>query len=658
MDKFFGQDGLLANHLNGYEPRPGQQEMAKQVAHLLATGEESCPEEDQLQADCLLVEAETGLGKTLAYLIPAVQSGRKIVVSTNTRNLQDQILQREIPFIRQYIAPDLRAMCVKGRQNYLCLYRWHQLTSGGQQELFADNEFDDINTWLTETTFADRAELPWMHSGSALWKKLCCLSHFCLGSDCPDATSCYLNRLRREAASSQLLVVNHHLLFSDLAVRRSGFGEVLPRYESVIFDEAHHLENVATTFFGFSFSRYQVIDLISDIERSVQASGLSKKEKQVLSEARSLGGLTEQFASRFPAEKGRFPLAGLFEKLPGLEQAKEQVTGALNSLAEQLEKLKGKDEPWDQYLQRCLDLQSRLETITAESFDDAGEQEQHYIHWFERTEKNLTLSATPIDVAEDLQATLFTRVRHCVFTSATLSTGGSFSYFSKRLGIPEESLTCSFPSPFDYKNRCLLYIPDHEFPEPNAPGYREKLHTQIQTLLTISRGRALVLFTSFQAMDAAFHTLQDIIPFPMLRQGTASRHELLSRFSREKESVLFAVASFWEGVDVPGESLSLVIIDKLPFEVPSDPVIMARINRIKASGGNPFFEFQVPRAILGLRQGVGRLMRRTGDSGVMAVLDVRLFTKGYGKRFLKSLPEAPVSRAQHDVELFFNNQTT
>lgn len=658
MDKFFGQDGLLANHLNGYEPRPGQQEMAEQVAHLLSTGEESSPEEDQLQADCLLVEAETGLGKTLAYLIPAVQSGRKIVVSTNTKNLQDQILQREIPFIRQYISPDLRAMCVKGRQNYLCLYRWHQLTSGGQQELFADNEFDDINTWLAETTFGDKAELPWMHSGSALWKKLCCLSHFCLGSDCPDATSCYLNRLRREAAASQLLVVNHHLLFSDLAVRRSGFGEVLPRYESVIFDEAHHLENVATTFFGFSFSRYQVIDLISDIERSLQASGLSKKEKQVLSEARSLGGLTEQFAIRFPAEKGRFPLAGLFEKLPGLVQAKDQVAVALESLAEQLEKLKGKDEPWDQYLQRCLDLQSRLETITAESFDDTGEQEQHYIHWFERTEKNLTLSATPIDVAEDLQATLFTRVRHCVFTSATLSTGGSFSYFNKRLGIPEDSLTCSFPSPFDYKNRCLLYIPDQGFPEPNAPGYREKLHKQIQTLLTISRGRALVLFTSFQAMDAAYHTLQDIIPFPMLRQGTASRHELLSRFSREKESVLFAVASFWEGVDVPGESLSIVIIDKLPFEVPSDPVIMARINRIKASGGNPFFEFQVPRAILGLRQGVGRLMRRTGDSGVMAVLDVRLFTKGYGKRFLKSLPEAPVSRAPHDVELFFNNQTT
>jgi ATP-dependent DNA helicase DinG len=305
-------------------------------------------------------------------------------------------------------------------------------------------------------------------------------------------------------------------------------------------------------------------------------------------------------------------------------------------------------------MQRCRDLTGRLETITAETFDDADEQEQRYIHWFERTDKNLTLSATPIDVADDLQATLFAGVEHCIFTSATLSTGGSFSYFSKRLGIPEESKSHSFPSPFDYKNRTLLYIPDKSFPEPNGPGYRDRLHNEIKTLITLSRGRALVLFTSFAAMDTACHSLRDELDFPMLRQGTAPRHELLSRFSRETESVLFAVASFWEGVDVPGASLSLVIIDKLPFEVPSDPVIMARVNRIKAAGGNPFFEFQVPRAILGLRQGVGRLMRRSADSGVMAVLDVRLFSKGYGRRFLRSLPSAPVSRKLQDVKTLYS----
>jgi len=654
MEEIFGPQGLLADHLPDYESRLGQQEMAEAVADLLA--EENglmFNEQEQARADCLVVEAETGLGKTLAYLVPAVLSGRKVVVSTNTRNLQDQILKREIPFIRQHIDPDLKAMCVKGRQNYLCLYRWHQLTGGGQHELFENNEFDDINAWLETTVFADRAELPWLHGNSPLWQKLCCLSHFCLGSDCPDATGCFLNRLRREAAACRLLVVNHHLLFSDLAVRRSGFGEVLPRYESVIFDEAHHLENVATTFFGFSFSRYQVIDLISDIERSLQNKSRSKKQQQVLSSARSLGGLTEQFATSFPQEKGRFLLADLLNDRPELEQAKDTVLTALNSLADELDTVKGQDEPWEQYMQRCLDLVQRLEKITAQSFDDCAEQEQHYIHWFERTDKNLTLSATPIDVADDLQATLFTNVNHCVFTSATLSTGGSFSYFNKRLGIPEDTKCCSFRSPFDYANRCLLYIPDKQFPEPNAPGYREILHDQIKTLLTTSKGRALVLFTSFAAMDNAYHCLRDELDYPMLRQGTTSRHELLTRFAEETNSILFAVASFWEGVDVPGESLSMVIIDKLPFEVPSDPVIMARINRIKATGGNPFFEFQVPRAILGLRQGVGRLMRRTGDRGVMAVLDVRLFSKGYGRRFLSSLPAAPVSRKLADVEEFF-----
>jgi len=660
MEDIFGPRGILAEHLEEYEPRPGQQEMAEAVAGLLEKKDGLVfNEQEHHQADCLVVEAETGLGKTLAYLVPAVLSGRKVVVSTNTRNLQDQILKREIPFIQQYIDPDLKAMCVKGRQNYLCLYRWHQLTAGGQHELFADNEFDDINSWLATTIFADRAELSWLHSNSPLWQKLCCLSHFCLGSDCPDGSGCFLNRLRREAAASRLLVVNHHLLFSDIAVRRSGFGEVLPRYESIIFDEAHHLENVATTFFGFSFSRYQVIDLISDIERSLQncskSSRLShsKKQQQVLSAARSLGGLNEQFTARFPREKGRFPLAGLLEDQPELARARDTVLAALHSLTDELDTVKGQDEPWEQYMQRCLDLGQRLEDITAEPFDDTSEQEQRYIHWFERTDKNLTLSATPIDVAEDLQATLFANVEHCVFTSATLSTGGSFSYFNKRLGIPENTDTCSFPSPFDYANRCLLYIPDIQFPEPNGPGYRETLHERIRKLLTLSRGRALVLFTSFQAMDSAWYCLRDDCDFPMLRQGTASRHELLNRFAGETDSILFAVASFWEGVDVPGESLSMVIIDKLPFEVPSDPVIMARINRIKAVGGNPFFDFQVPRAILGLRQGVGRLMRRTGDRGVMAVLDVRLYSKGYGRRFMTSLPEAPVSRDLQDVEKFF-----
>ena len=654
MKNIFGPKGVLAAHLQDYEVRTGQLKMANAVAGLLAEDDEYfCEEQEGQPASCLVVEAETGLGKTLAYLVPAVLSGQKVVISTNTRNLQDQILQHEIPFIQRIVAPDLKAMCVKGRQNYLCLYRWQQFRSAGQHELFENTDVDELLHWLEETTFADRAELSWLHGTSPLWQKICCLSHFCLGTDCPEANDCFLNRLRREAASSQLLVVNHHLLFSDLAVRRSGYGEVLPRYQSIIFDEAHHLENVATTFFGFSFSRYQVIDLVSDIERSLQGKLQVKKMQQALKSARSLGGLSEQFTARFPKEKGRFPLAGLFDKFPELISAKDTVLSALDTLIKKLDALHGQDEPWDQYKQRCQDLAERLAAITAQDFDDCNEQEQHYIHWFERTEKNLTLSATPIDVASDLQETLFTHVAHCVFTSATLSASGSFKYFTKRLGIPEESTTCSFPSPFNYADQSLLYVPETSFPEPNGPGYREKLHARITSLLTLSRGRALVLFTSFSAMDNAWYSLRDELDYPLLKQGDAPRHQLLTNFRRQTDSVLFAVASFWEGVDVPGESLSLVIIDKLPFEVPSDPVIMARINRIKLKGGNPFFDFQVPRTILSLRQGVGRLMRRSSDRGVMAILDVRLFSKGYGRRFLSSLPKAPVSRNLADVEHFF-----
>lgn len=675
MKNIFAASGVLARHLPNYEPRPGQQEMARAVERLLDRREEQFfTERTNTPSDCLIVEAETGLGKTLAYLVPVVLSGRRAVVSTNTRNLQDQILQREIPFIKKYIAPDLTAMCVKGRQNYLCLYRWHQLTASGQQELFADTkkstaeqteqidhaQYNDIHIWLKNTVFADRAELPGITGNSALWQKICCQPHFCLGADCPDGADCHLNRLRRAAASCQLLVVNHHLLFSDLAVRRSGFGEVLPRYESVIFDEAHHLENVATNFFGFSFSKYQVIDLISDIEQSMRkkkgVTTQSKQHKKLLSNARALSGLNEQFTRHFPLKKGRFLLVDLLEERPELEKAKDAVLLALHSLSEKLDRAKGRDEPWGQYMQRCLDLAQCLEKITSRPSDAAAEQERQYIHWVERTDKNLILSATPVDVADDLRATLFVNVEHCVFTSATLSTNSDFSYFSKRLGIPEGTETLSFPSPFDYPNRTLLYVPDNQFPEPNDSRYRETLHREIHQLITHSRGRALVLFTSFQAMDLAWHSLRDEFDYLMLRQGTASRHQLLSRFAEETDSILFAVASFWEGVDVPGEALSMVVIDKLPFEVPSDPVIMARMEKIKSAGGNPFMEFQVPRAVLGLRQGVGRLMRRSGDRGVMAILDVRLFSKFYGRRFLKSLPAAPLSRNIRDVRSFFDDE--
>ncbi|MGR0479955.1 MAG: ATP-dependent DNA helicase [Candidatus Electronema sp. V4] len=645
MNDIFSPAGALARHLPEHEARPGQQQMAEAVAELLA-------KQDGPPAACLLVEAETGLGKTLAYLIPAVLSGRKTLISTNTRNLQDQILSREIPFIREHIAPELKAMCVKGRQNYLCLHRWHQLIAGGQLELFAAEDSGGVSTaklraWLKKTTFADRAELPGLSGSSPLWQKICCQTHFCLGSDCPDYSRCYLNKVRREATACQLLVVNHHLLFSDLAVRRSGYGEVLPRCETVVFDEAHHLEDIAAQFFGLSFSRYQLLDLIADVEKAAKDSGGKRKHKKLFTAFENLTGIGERFFSLFPPARGRFPLPELFAVQPALNLLKDTLLSDLEFFAEQLELTgeKNDDGLWKQLLPRCEELAENLARITTQLAAEPGS----HVRWFERSEKNLSLAATPIDVAADLQKTLFAQMRHCVFTSATLSAG----YFRQRLGIPENSPACAFPSPFDYKNRTLLYVPDSSFPEPNASGHRERLHQELKKLLICSRGRALVLFTSFQALEQAWHSLRDALPYPLLRQGSASRQLLLDRFAKETDSVLLAVASFWEGVDVPGESLSMVIIDKLPFEVPTDPVLLARIERIKTAGGNPFFEFQVPRAILSLRQGVGRLMRRAGDRGVAAVLDVRLFTKPYGGRFIASLPPSPLTRSLRDVEQFF-----
>lgn len=652
MERIFAPEGVLAQNIAGYEARPGQLTMAQAVADLLATPEEWLGE----QAACLAVEAETGLGKTLAYLIPAVLSGKRVVISTHTRNLQDQILHKEIPLIVEQIDPGLEALCVKGRQNYLCLYRWHQLLSSPAEATLTAEERRAIEDWLPTTRHGERAELEWMAATSPLWQKLCCQSHFCLGSNCPDGAGCYLNRLRRDAANSRLLIVNHHLLFSDLAIRRTGYGEVLPRYESVIFDEAHHVEQVATNFFGVSFSRYQVVDFAGDVERSHLAEpGGDSRQALVSANSRLLLAM-ERFAETFPQQRGRFPLTADILERPGLVAAQTDLASALEQMAQALDGLAGGEGPWHQYLERVVDLLDRFNRLLVPQLDDLPPEEITSTFWYERSERNVSLCATPVDVATELQTTLFATVRHCVFSSATLVTGGNFTYFFKRLGLPADTPTLSLASPFDYANRSLLYVPESPFPEPNAPGHAEASHRAMEQLIRHAQGRSLCLFTSFAAMDRAAEYLRACLPYPVLVQGEAPRRRLLAQFTRQTDSILLAVASFWEGVDIPGESLSLVLIDKLPFEVPSDPVIMARINRIKALGGNPFVDFQIPRAILTLRQGVGRLMRSAEDRGVIAILDTRLFSKGYGRQFLKSLPPSPLTREMDAVATFFSQQ--
>jgi len=639
----FKPDGLLSELMADYESRPGQLEMAEAVARTFSGGK-------------LAVEAETGIGKTLAYLVPAVLSGQRVVISTNTLNLQEQILSDAIPFIRQNIDPDLAVVCVKGRQNYLCLHRWQQFAVHPQFEMFAPDETKTrIGQWLDSTDSGDRAELPWLEDDSALWREISATASQCLGSKCPLDRKCFITELRKKAAAAQLLIANHHLFFSDLALRREGHGEVLPRYESVIFDEAHHLENVATSYFGFSFSNLQLLDLEKDI-RLAAVMLPEDKQSQVFQAADNLRSRVELFSAMFPDKRGKFSLDEFIETHPEWD---EQVTALSDRLAGQIKALSnacGENELWEGLKKRSEDLYKRLAAVAELIEGPSGEK---YIRWFDKREKSVVLTASPIDIAAELTTFLYPEIRSAVFTSGTLTVGGDFTYFCDRLGLDRDTDTISLASPYDYRNRTMLYVPPHTpeepFPQPDQKEFLGTIQSAICKILLASKGRGLVLFTSLYNMKMTYPYLVDNLPYPVFIQGQAPRNKLLQSFQQQTASVLLAVSSFWEGINVPGESLSCVIIDKLPFEVPSDPVIMARINKIKEDGGNPFMDFQLPRAVLALRQGVGRLIRTTSDKGLLAILDIRLFTKQYGRLFLKSLPPSPITRTLEDVEAFFGD---
>ena len=650
ISDIFGDKGALAQTLNGYEPRKGQQIMAEAVSALIEQDDD--PDLEISHSRLLLVEAETGIGKTLAYLIPALLSGKRVVVSTATLNLQDQIMNKEVPLLAEMMGTDIPVICLKGRQNYLCRYRWNQYYSAAQMSLVKDDELARIGDWLGETKSGDRAELDWLPDNASLWYKISAKPNQCLGGECPDYQDCFVNQVRKQAGSASLIVVNHHLFFSDLALRQGGYGEVLPRYEGVIFDEAHHIEAVATTFFGKSFSQYQLLDLFGDIAQQAEHDLDKDMADRIMGSARGMKKRTEEFASLFPAKYGSFHLSQLVAQMgeSSWRDEVELVASGLRRLADELQGCEAYGEGWASLERRTRDLRENLLEI---AFPSESAEDDRFVHWYERRERSVLLSATPIDVADHLEQTLYSAVNWCVLTSATLTAGGDFSYVKKRLGVSEAVETLKLTSPFDYAGRSLVYVPDNSFPEPNQPDNQEKICMKATEMLLASGGRGLVLCTSFRGMDSMAEFLRESLPYTVLVQGEGSRSSLLKQFQQEKESVLVAVASFWEGVDVPGDALSCVIIDKLPFDVPSDPVVQARSQAITEQGGKPFFEFQVPRAVLSLRQGVGRLMRSSGDWGTIAIMDVRLFTKGYGAIFRKSLPRAPIVRNIESVIEFY-----
>lgn len=651
VENIFSENGLLSNALSEYEKRPGQLMMARAIGQVLESAGNSQSVHDDFtmrKAQMLAVEAETGIGKTLAYLVPACLSGLKVIVSTGTLNLQEQILHKEIPFIRKHIMPELKAICVKGRRNYACLFRAKQFLSTPQMQLYETGQEQELLlNWLEQTKTGDRAELNWLPDDSLLWHQLSSSSDKCLGLRCPDNASCFISTLRKKAGASQVIIVNHHLFFSDLALRRFGHAEILPRYQAVIFDEAHHIENISTRYFGTTFSHFQLLDLVKDIETLARENLIKENALKTIQIAQTLATQANIFANIFPKQKGRYPLPEIIEECKEWNKELAELTAAITGLERHLHSPALDNEMWDTPKRRCTDLLEGLQIITTD-IDSSS------IYWCERRERTITLSASPIEVSPDLQEHLYSKVQSIIFTSATLKTGDTFSYMFNRLGLNQDTETLSLASPFDYEGRTKVYIPHKDFPEPNSPLFLINIQEQTLEILNASRGRALLLFTSFSGMRHMHEFLYKHLTYPILMQGDMPKNTLLESFHANTKSVLLAVASFWEGVNVPGESLSCVIIDKLPFEVPSDPVIMARINKIKDERGNPFFDFQVPRAILSLRQGLGRLMRSSADSGLLAVMDVRLYTKGYGKSFLKSMPKSPVIRSLKEVHTFFD----
>jgi len=625
MAEVLGAKGILAQGLDAYEYRPQQVEMAEAVWRALHEGGD------------LIVEAGPGTGKTFAYLIPAIYSGHKVVVSTGTKNLQEQLFFKDIPLLKEILPIKFTAAYMKGRDNYLCRRRFRIFN---QQPLFKVFEeasfFKEVSAWAALTKTGDRAELGGIPEEYAAWAEICCSRDHCLGAECLDHKRCFLTHMRQAAAQAQVLVVNHHLFFADLAIRDTG-GEVIPRYKRVIFDEAHQLEEVITSYFGLAVSNYRVEELARDTQRGLL---IGRKPR-----ADSLGivdDLREKGAQLFTLFQG--------EERYRLREFDPMVFSLLADIKRCLSALRGimvkrsEEEEIAALIRRTQELGEDLEFILSQG-------DPQYVYWCENRGRGVFLRASPVDVWPELSRKLYPRLETAVFTSATLSTQRGFEYFRERLGI-NDAEELILPSPFDMQHQVVIYLPPG-LPEPNAPAFSKAAAKEIEAILAITKGRAFILFTSYKNMREIHGMLKGRLPYRLLIQGEGPKHLLLEEFKHDVSSVLLGTASFWEGVDVPGEALSCVIIDKLPFDPPTEPVTQARIERIADQGENPFYHYQIPAAIITLKQGLGRLIRSTEDRGVLSILDSRILTKEYGKLFLQSLPPAPVVHKREEIRRVF-----
>jgi ATP-dependent DNA helicase DinG len=665
----FASDGPLARAMPDFEPREGQIEMASAVARVFKAG------------GILLAEAGTGTGKTLAYLVPAILNRERVLISTGTKNLQEQIYFKDIPALRAALDIPFTATYMKGRTNYLCLHRLDQLTDGDGPAMH-DVFLPIIREWSTRTETGDRAELEDLPEDVAFWSEVSATAETCLGTECPRYDDCFVTKMRQRAAASDVVIVNHHLLCADAAVRQNAFGEVIPACSRAILDEAHQLEDVATQYFGYSISNYRLDDLAHDVERLVAVGGFEDNARTEIEKAierlrdHARAFFTElAFAHRGTGRlKTEERVRASVESLGQTRDTAAHLTGALDILQATLALVRlkpnatgGDDATDDDERDRGVRVQAdpeaaeeqreSLERRAGEIRDElrfmlkAGDDQ--YVYFVEFRGRGVFLRASPIDVSTIVREVLFDRMHTTVLTSATLAVDGTFEYIRARLGI-REAAEVRLPSEFDYARQALLYLPPR-MPDPRSDDFALAAGREVIGILKRTRGRAFVLFTSYATMRAVQAIAEMALDYPILAQGTAPRSQLLNQFRATPHSVLFATSSFWQGVDVVGEALSCVIIDKLPFASPGDPITAARIEAVRERGGDPFGEYQVPLAILALQQGLGRLIRHRRDRGVLAVLDPRLRTKGYGRRFLASLPPAPVVHDLLHIETFFSD---
>jgi len=602
----------------------------------------------------VVAEAGTGTGKTLAYLIPAILSGQRVLVSTGTKNLQEQIFFKDIPALRDALGKPFSATLMKGRSNYLCLHRFGIANDKKSFDSFERSEravfLPVIEEWSKKTKTGDRAELSDLPEDLPLWKEVSADAETCLGTECPRYGDCFVTLMRQRAAESDVVIVNHHLLCADAQLRKSAYGEVIPTCPTLVVDEAHQLESVATEYFGIAMSNFRIEDLVRDVEAGVGRDFTSRQNDEMrLATTR----VTERSRTFFSAlsmarmEAAESKARYTSETFVDYFEDGAMLAGALEGLEATLVLSSKKDEPDEAIAtlaRRARELRDDLMFLIRANDTD-------FVYYVETRGRGLFLRASPIDVSRLAQEALFDRMRTVVLTSATLAVDGSFEYFKSRLGIREANQV-RVPSEFDFTRQALLYLP-RRVPSPKSPTFSAAAAREVIEILKRSRGRAFVLFTSYAMLRAVQQFVEMSLPYPILVQGTAPRSTLIDQFRSTPNAVLLATASFWQGVDVAGEALSCVIIDKLPFASPGDPVTAARIEAIKARGGDAFADYQVPLAILALQQGLGRLIRHRTDRGVLAILDPRLRTMGYGRRFLDSLPPAPVTHDLSAVEHFF-----